>query len=82
LKGLGFSRLNRTIGAAIRTNPGYPVAGHPPGIFLKTAPADLKSARANPAELFTLPATVALKSPPESFLVSIFRKHGQEMESE
>ncbi len=67
-----YFRIKRSVGAAIRTDPGNTVAGHPPGIVLHTMPANLKSAWANPAKLFPVPAAVTFKGSPGFFIFSYF----------
>jgi hypothetical protein len=75
-KGRGNKFLNRrgrlkgAIGPAIGADPGDIIAGQAPGIFHKTALADLEPARTDPAELFAFSAAMALKGPSGPFALS------------
>jgi len=53
--------LKPSVPTAIRTGPGYAVAGHPPGVFIEAPAADLETAGADPAEFLPFPAAMALK---------------------
>ena len=47
--------------ATVGTGPGDAITGHSPGIFLKADLADLKPTAADPAELLTMAAAMALE---------------------
>jgi len=53
--------LKPPVPAAIRTGPGYAVAGHSPGVFIEAPAADLETARADPAKFLPFPAAMALE---------------------